>query len=303
MKKITLLGVLLLSLFTVTVAGAAEQLIVTGHGNPHISIVDMRSSTILWQYDLNEKENCNSLHLFRGESQILFSTQLGARIISLDKEVLWEYKLDASEHCELHCVMPLSNGGFALFIAGTPARIVEYSSDNQKVGEIEFDGVSKSPHTQFRQAAMGKNGNWLISLFAKKGVVEMTPAGEIVAEYKTGGGFGVSEALNGNLLSGMGDGHSMVELDKESNSIVSKHEKLGGGPITLLYIGQYEQIARKRYLIANWSGHNRKNPLPGPYSQLVEFDDKGNITWSWDDEGRDLGMISAFYYSKKSIIK
>lgn len=203
MKRIFLL--LSAVALSVSVAFAGPQVVVAGHANANISIIDMDASEIIWQYKLGEKEHCNSVYMLSA-NKMIFTTQKGARILTLDKEVVWDYEFE--EKGEVHSVQPLKGGGFALFVSADPARILVFSKEYKLLKEIRFDAKSTNPHGQFRQAIQAKNGNWLVPLFPTKGIVELDQEGQVVNEYDVeGGAFGIQESKNGNLLLGLGDSH------------------------------------------------------------------------------------------------
>lgn len=298
MKKLLLLFSAAVLSVSLAVA-ASPQMIVVGHGNPNVSIIDVNANEIVWQYALEQNEHCNSIHMLPCGDKMIFTTQLGVKIVSLDKELVWQYKLEGEG--EVHSVQPAKDGGFAIFIAGSPARILEFSKEYKQVNELTFDPKTNRTHGQFRQAIKAKNGNWMVPLFPTGEVLELDANAKTVQEHTVGGtAFGLKESLNGTLLLGLGDGHYVAEYDPATKTMVREIKELDG--VQLLYMAQFQQLSKKSFMIANWSGHN-KAPLTAPAPQLIQFDDNNVITWSWDDEGKNLGKISAFYYSKKPLIK
>ncbi len=308
MKKLRLLlATSIVSLLGSVAVAASPQIITSGHNNENISIIDINSNKIVWQYPLKKKvEQCNSLFLMDGGKNVIFSTQSGAKIVSIaEKKVLWEYVVETPAKNELHSVATIPGGGFALFISGAPAKVIEYSADYKRVGEFEFDAGGTNKHAQFRRAFVNKAGNYQISLMQKSAIYEINRKGKVVAKHKTGyKAFSSSELSNDNIIFGIGDGHAIVEYNPATKSEVRKITKLKGEDVTLLYMAQVSEIAKGKYLVANWSGHNGKKPIPSPAPQLIIFNDDEQVEWMWSDsEDNKLGMIAAFEYSKKPIFK
>lgn len=258
----------------------------------------------MWEIPLDKGEACNSIHLVNGGKNILFSTQLSAKLVSIaTKEVLWEMSVDSSKE-ELHSVYPHKNGGASIFISGTPARVVELSKDLKTTTEkFTFETGGTNKHAMFRQCIIAKNGNYLISMFPKKSIVEMTPEGKTVNIFEVGGtAFGARETSKGTLMLGMGDKHSIIEYDPNMMGIVREIKGFNNKEISLLYMSQVEEISKGKYMSAIWSGHNKK-PLTSPAPQLFIFNDDLEIEWMWDNKDVNIGKISAFHYSKKPIVK
>lgn len=282
------------------------QIVVAGHANRKIYILDKESKQIVWSFDLEKDEQCNSIHLVDGDKNLLFSTQSGAKLVAIEsKEVLWSYNVEEAgyKNAEAHHIYPLPEGGYALFVSGKPAYIIEFSKHRTPVKVVEFDAGSNNKHAQFRQSTMSKDGNWLLPLFPKKAVVRMSRDGEVLDTYTIGGtAFSVREAKDGTLLMGFGDSHKFLVYDPAAKKIAREITEFAGDPVTLLYTAQFEQIGDDQFMVANWSGHNKKK-LDKPAPQIVEFNGAGEITWMWDNEAADLGKIAAFVYSKKALVK
>ncbi len=282
------------------------QIIVVGHNNRAVTIIDKKSNSIVWKYNLSQGEQSNSVFLRDCGEQILFTTQVGAAIVDIEtKERVWNYKptTRVGSKVEVHSIVPLDNGGFMLFIAGTPAKMVEFSPELELISETMFDAENSNVHGQFRQATKAKNGNYLVSLMGAKCVVELNSQGEVVERYPIEkGAFAVREACNGDLLLGYGDAHTAAFYDTKSKSVKREITEFGKVDVAMLFMAQFQQIGRNRFMVANWSGHNKKQ-LSIPAPQLIEFNAKGDIKWMWSDTPEaKLGRVSGFYYSKRAII-
>ncbi len=302
MKHIKFVVGLIALLLSQSVAMAASpQLVVAGHKNRYISIVDLNSERVVWSHHLEDGEQCNSLHLINKGRDIVYSTQLSAKIVSIEtNEVKWSYVLaDKDIKGELHSVYPLSDGGLALFVSGTPARVIELTPDYEESRVLEFDAMNKNIHGQFRQVTVSKSGNYLIPIFSKKSVLEMNREGEILTTHDIGAvAFSLTESSDGTWLFGTGDGHTIREYDPATKSLVREITDLES--IEMLYMAKVERIGKDRIMAANWSGHNKKE-LTRPAPQIFEMDSDFKVVWSWS--GDDLAEASTFVYSKKRLVK
>ncbi|MFI3330193.1 MAG: hypothetical protein R3Y38_00135 [Rikenellaceae bacterium] len=305
MKKIFLSALAIFMTLSAFVAQAAQpQIIVTGHdNNGAISIIDMNSNTIVWQYPLEAREFSNSVALLEGGKYIAYSTQLGAKVVSIaDKKVVFEHKVPAVKTHELHSVCALKGGGVALFQAGTPCSLIILNKKFKKVGGFTFGGGNK--HGQFRQATQSAKGTWLIPNFLDASIVEYNDKGDVLNTYPIGTkSFGIKEGKDGMFYLGLGDGHKYAKYDPKKKEFVKEFTTLKGLQFNFVYNAQYQEIGKGKYMVANWTGH-RKQKKTFIEPQVIMFDENDEVLWYWkEDQGVDLTKVSAFYYSETPLVK
>lgn len=313
MKKIvSLLSALVLSA-VMFAATAAPQAIVVGHNNRTISIIDLESKDVVWQYPLpNKEEQCNSVVVLSDGEHIAFSTQLNVKVVSLKtKKLVWEYQPDPDpKSYQVHSVVPFKKGGFAVFIAGTPVEVLEVSSDFKITKEVELTELSGStnPHGMFRQVSMTKSGNYILPWFPTGVIYELSREGKILDTYPVdNAAFAVRELPNGNLFLGTGDNSTIIEYNTTDKSVVREISamQMGDKEAWLQYLSQSEEIAKGKYMVANWIGHGKKHePKRTDFLPiLMVINDKGDVEWCYTTEdNKDIQFISGFFYSKKPIV-
>src|SRR5882724_7007954 len=96
----------------------------------HVSIVAADGS-IEWQVDAKNPQDCWLLP----NGNILFAYLNGAKEMTRDKQVVWEYK--APEKVECHAAQPLPNGNVLVVECGT-SRIIEVDRKGEIAKEIKL---------------------------------------------------------------------------------------------------------------------------------------------------------------------
>lgn len=314
-KLISILSALVLSAVAFT-AVAGPQAIVVGHANRNINIIDLDTKEVVWQYPLPDikDEHCNSVTVLADGKHIAFSTQLSVKVVSLKtKELVWEQKINGTtKEFQCHSVVPFKDGGFAVFTAGVPVEVMEVSKDfkiTKKTQFTELDGTT-NPHAMFRQIAMTKDGNYIVPWWGKGNIYKMSRDGKILDTYHVDkGAFAVRELPNnGNLFFGTGDDSAVMEYDTVNKCVVReiKSASMNGREAWLQYLSQSEEIAKGKYMVANWVGHGKRHePKRTDFLPvLMIIDGEGNIEWCCTKEDNaDLEYVSGFYYSKKPLVK
>ncbi len=315
-KIITILAVvtLLVVVYMLPNLLSKPQVIVVGHNNRNISIIDIESKEVVWQYPLPEikNEQCNSVTVLSDGKHIAFSTQLSAKVVNLEsKELVWEHKASESyDKVQIHSVVPFEDGGFAIFTAGTPVEILEVSKDFEITNKIELTSLkgTTNPHGMFRQVSMSSDGNYLMPWFPSGDIYKISRSGKIVDSYAVGAGaFAVRELPNGNILFGTGDTSTVVEYDMKSREVVkelSAASTIDGDVAWLQYLSQSEEVERGKYMVANWIGHSKAHQGEPhdflPILMIMDID--GNIEWSINEGEIDgIKFISGYYYSDKAL--
>lgn len=291
MRKLFLILLLTLPALTVLFAQDAK-ILVAGSGNRQISIIDKATGKVEWTHQLEPGEECNTVSLTK-HGEILYSYKKGARLITTDQRVVWDYK--APENTELQSATLLRNGGYLLGICGTPARFIELDKSGKVRNTVTLDLDITKAHSQFRQVFQLKNGNYLIPVMGKQKIIEVNRKGSIVAEHDTPGrgAFSSLELKNGNLILPCGDGHYYLTLDRKTGKEISRVNQTDIEGVRLLFVAQILQLKNGNLLICNWHGHNKDFTIDEP--QLIEVTPSGKVVWSLNDK-ENIGKISAAFY-------
>lgn len=261
-----------------------KQLLVGGSGWDKIMIFDKQTRQPIWSHPIEGE--CNSVAATK-KGDILYSYSNGAKLITRDHRVVWDYKV---ERGEVQTASLLPGGGFLLAVADSPARIIELDAKGKVVKEVSYDTKIKGTHGQFRKIKKTKNGTYLIPLMARREVVEIDGKGKELMKYKAEGNtFGVCELKDGNLLVSCGDAHTYIILDRTSGEVIKKVKQNDLDGVALQFVAEIVPV-KDHLLICNWLGHSDAKGEPS----LIEIDAAGKVVWTLNDK-KTYGDISAVF--------
>lgn len=251
-----------------------QQYLVSGCGYDKVTVID-RNGKLYWSFDVPGAD-CNDAEE-TSEGDILMAYKHGAMLVSRDKTVKWDYKVDFPNE-EMYTATQLSDGNFLLACCGTPSRIIELNAKGKVISELLYDTGITNVHSQFRQIEKTVRGTYIIPLMGQGSVREISSDGKVVKEFHTGGTpFQVSVLDNGNWLVACGDGHNVVELDSENGQIVKCIDNENQSECRLNFVAECTRLDNGNTLMANWGGHDNSN-IVTPI--IIEFDNDNNISWS-----------------------
>jgi len=264
--RVPALAVLAVALFGAHVAAAAETsngdtprltlgkaFACADYGGDKIYLVD-KAGKITWQYPAARPQDVWVLL----NGNILFSHLKGAKEVTHQKEVVWEYK--TAEKNEVHACQPLPDGLVMIAESG-PMRIIEVDREGRIVKKVELTTECKHTHRQMRCARKTADGNYLVGQYADGVVREYGPTGDIVRDIPQKMAFGGIRLPNGNTLIATGDAHRIVEVDSEGNIVWEvKENDLPGNP--LRFVAGMQRLPNGNTLVCNWGGHGHVGQQP-----------------------------------------
>lgn len=264
----------------------SEKLLLGGSYWNDIVILDKTSGVVEWRYHIADEDlECNSLAMTEDGTKIFLTYKKGVRLIDrATSKTLWEYP--AGEGEEIHSAK-IYGSTLVAVVCGVPARIVEFDINGTITKELTVDTEIENPHSQFRQVTKLSNGNYIMPMFAKKVICEISSEGRIVREVKSPGvPFSVVELKDGNWLYGAGDSHAYYVLNPNTGEIVKEvtSPRLAFAAEPLL--GEDGSV-----LVCSWVGHSKTNTE----CKMVEFDATGNEIWTLAPDKEGVGMVSAAY--------
>lgn len=214
--------------------------------------------------------------------------------VTPDRQVVWEYdaaKANPGRPVEVHAFQRLPDG-LTMIVESGPARILEVDRDGKVHREVKLQVDHPNAHSDTRLVRKIANGNYLVAHEADGRVREYDPSGKIVWQFEVplfgkerkGGhgpeGFGNSvfsatRLANGNTLIGAGNGHSVLEVDREGKIVwkIEQHDLPG---ITLAWVTRVERLPNGNTLIGNCHA-GPDNP------QLIEVTPDRKVVWTWKD--------------------
>lgn len=274
--------------FSFKKAHNGEKMLIAGCGWKEIAVVDKQNGTLEWTHKLGAGEDCNDVELTK-EKNILYAYTSGARLITAQQNVVWDYPVAKGE--ELFTAKQLADGKYLLAICGHPARIVELDKAGKTIREITFDTGIATVHNQFRQIEKTSRGNYLIPLFGSGELVELSNKGEIKNRIKVGGTPFSLKPLDKNIwmVSG-GDGHGWAEVDVDSWKIKRNVQSADVDNVDLLFVAEMQPLADGTKLLCNWNGHSADKSQ----SKLIQVDHQNNIVWRLPANKKITNISSVF---------
>ena len=256
------IALIVIGLHGVTVGGAERKqpvltlnkpCLIADYGGNKICIID-KQGKITWQIKAARPQDIWVLP----SGNILFSHIKGAKEVTKDKKVVWQYKTEGNN--EIHACQPLA-GGLVMVAESGPMRIVEVDRDGRIVKKVKFQTRQKRPHGQMRKVRKTREGTYLVGQYADGILREYDGAGRIVWEMKQKNAFGATRLPNGNSLVSTGDAHVIKEVTKEGKVVWEiKENDLQGNP--LRFIAGMQRLPNGNTLVCNWGGHGHIDKQP-----------------------------------------
>jgi len=289
----TTLAATLASIVLTTTVWAAEpeatkithRFLASGTGTPVVVIV-AADGKLEWSYPTGG--SCNDACLLPG-GNVLFSYQKGAKEVTPDKKLVWEYDAtDAQADAEVHSVQKLADGNYLVARNGNPPRLLEIDPKGKIVKDLAIECKVELPHGQFRQVRKTKAGTYLGGFVSENLTHEYDAEGKILRTFEVAKHAYVSVRLpNGNTLIACGDGHELVEFDPAGKEVWKLEENdLPDNP--LRFVAGVQRLPNGNTVIANWLGHGGHT---GKQAQLLEVTRDKKLVWSvWDT--KQFGNLS-----------
>lgn len=226
---------------------------------------------IEWQYDVSGEAN-DAWRLDNGD--IVFAYKTGARELTPDKQVVWNY--DAPAGSEIHSCQPLPNG-FLLGEAhdgGTGyLRELDATGKLQKTVTIHVAG-GLSAHGQFREVRKTSQGTYLVTYLDLGKAREVDDGGNVLREFPCGS-FVAIRLKDGNTLVSCGDDHKVIEVDPQGSVVWQVTQKEIAGN-QLGFAAGLQRLANGNTVICNWPGHGG---VPAGQPQAFELTRDKQVVW------------------------
>ncbi len=263
---------LLASLVLGGAAFAGPRFLCCDYNGGHVSIVAADGS-IEWQVDAMKPQDCWLLP----NGNVLFAYVGGAKEMTKDKQVAWEYK--APEKVECHAAQPLPNGN-VLVVEGGTSRIVEVDRQGQIAKEIKLTTAPEvKMHNQYRGTRKTAGGHYLVCFKGEGKIVELDGDGKVLREVKVPGDPHQAVLLpNKNLLITCGDGHKVVEVDPSDKVVWELNENdLPGNPLRLM--AGCQRLPNGNTLFCVYLGHGHIGEQP----MVLEVTPDKKVVWEFAD--------------------
>ncbi len=271
--KFSTLFVFLLAVININGQEVKHRFIASGSGMKNIVIVS-EDGNVEWEYSAGKE--CNDVSML-SDSTVLFSCRTGAKLVSLKKELLWEYV--GEKGTEVQSASMLKNGRILIVQNGHPAKLREINKKGKVKREFILPTEMKSTHAQFRNIRKTNKGTYIVGYFKEGKVCEFDKKGNIIRTIPIkGNAFSSVRLPNGNTLIGCGDEHRLIEVDKDNNEVWTIEEnEIPGHP--LRFVANFHRLPNGNTVICNWGGHGHKNGQ----AQIFEITRDKKVVWEVSD--------------------
>jgi hypothetical protein len=252
-------------------AFAGPRFLNCDYNGGHVSIVAADGS-IEWQVDAKNPQDCWMLP----NGNVLFAYLNGAKEVTKDKQVVWEYK--APEKVECHAAQPLPNGNVLITECGS-SRIIEVDRQGKIAKEIKLTTTTEKMHNQFRGTRKTPEGHYLVCFKGEGKVVELDGDGKVLREVKVPGDpHEVVLLPNKNWLIDCGDGHKVEEVDPSDKVLWELNENdLPGNPLRLM--AGCQRLPNGNTLFCVYLGHGHIGEQP----MVIEVTRDKKVVWEFAD--------------------
>lgn len=204
---------------------------------------------------------------------ILHSYYGGAKELTLDKKLVWEYK--TGEGDEVYTCQRLPNGD-TMVGELKDCRLIEVGKDGTIHKTVKVPTNAPDQHSRFRNARKLPNGHYLIACTGENVVKELDPDGAVLSSVPVpGNAFGAIRLKNGNTLVSCGDGHRLVEMDKDAKIVWSIDENELPG-IPLRFVAGVQRLPNGNTVVCNWLGHG----FIGNGTHMFEITRDKKVLWT-----------------------
>lgn len=251
--------------------GPGHPFVCTDNGR-NMVVIASAAGRIEWEYPAEFPQDVWSLP----NGDVLFSHLHGAKEVTRDKRVVWEYR--APPGTEVHNCQPLP-GGLVLVCENGTRRMMEIDRSGVVKKQFSVDCATPTVHMQFRIARKLENGNYLVAFVGEHKVRELDSTGRVVRTIDVPGDVFVAIRLpDGNTLIGCGDGHRVIEVDPHDR-VVWQIDENEFPAIPLRFVAGLQRLPNGDTVVCNWGGHGWVGGQP----LILEVTREKKLKWVFDD--------------------
>ena len=247
----------------------------TDNGHGKVFVVTA-SGRIAWEYPAKHGQDVWVLP----SGNILFSHVHGAKEVTRDKQVVWEYRTQRPN--EVHGCQPLPDGRVLIGECGT-CRLIEVDRQGTIQKEIKLETRTRNIHLQMRVCRKTPEGTYLVAFTGEDKVREYDAAGKLIRTIKVPPKyvFLAVRLPNGNTLIACGDAHKLIEVDPDDKVVWQIDEnELPGNP--LRFVAGVQRLPNGNTVVCNWGGHGHVGKQP----QIFEVTRDKKVVWEVSDNAQ-----------------
>jgi len=222
----------------------------------------------------------------RPGGNVLFNTRGGAKEVTREKKVVWEYA--AAPPNEVVSCQPLPDGRVLLGECGS-CRLLEVDRDGKIAREIRLSTTEKKAHYQFRICRKSPAGTYWVAFYGESVVREVDAGGRVLRQLPATNPFCAIPLPDGNVLIGSGQGHRLFEVDREGKVAWQVGENdLPGNP--LRFVAGVQRLPDGNTVVCNWGGFGHEGKQP----QIFEVTRDRKVVWEVFEKEK-LGTVAAVH--------
>lgn len=227
-----------------------------------------------WEFPCRHPQDCWVL----ANGNFLFCHETGVIELTRERKIAWEYK--SGPATEVHACQPLADGR-VLLVENGPCRIIEVDRAGTIAREIKLTPPPPAVklHDQFRSVRKTKDGHYFVSRKGEHSVEELDGAGKSLRRIPVPGD--VHEALllpDGHLLVACGEGHKVIEYDRDLKVVWELGEnEVPGNPLRLMT--GFQRLPNGNTIFCNYLGHGHLGEQP----HFFEITRDKKVVWQFAD--------------------
>jgi len=288
MKQFKISSLTILFIVFVISGTAQQKFLVGGSGWNKVAIVDKNTGIIEWSHTLDKGTECNDVEM-TAEGNVLIGYKKGAKLITKDQKVLWDFKAEDGQ--ELFTATQLPNGNYFLAACAHPARFITLNNKGKKIKEKNYDLKISNVHGQFRQVFPTQKNTLIIPVFATGEVLEIDENNKVLKKIIVGGNpFSVKILPDKSWLVACGDAHKFVIVDPKKQEIVKSVNNSDVPEYSFYFVAEPYLLKNGNYMFANWNGHVKDKTQP----KIFEIDAKNKVVWTLPHNDKIKNISSIF---------
>ncbi len=266
---------------TPIIKGENHRLLIGGRGTNRIALIDLEGKL---EWLLRVTDDCFDACLTH-DGNILYTYTRGAKMITRQGEPVWQYRSsDPPLGGEIHSAQPLENGNVVVAKSCSPPRILEIDRQGKIVVNIEIKTAITNPHAMFRHVRKTPQGTYLYGLMSEtadgenKKLYEVDATGKLVRTFPVSvHAFAGVRLPDGNTLVSGGNGHEIIEFDKDGKEVWRIGENdLPDRP--LRFVSGIQRLPNGNTVFVNWQSGGRGVPK---YPQVTEVNRDKQVVWEF----------------------
>jgi len=270
--------------------GESHRLLVGGRGTQRIALID-REGKFEWQVRVTD--DCFDACLTH-DGNVLYTYTRGAKMVTRQGEPIWQYRSsDAPQGGEIHSAQPLPNGNVVVAKSCSPPRILEIDRKGTIVVNIEVKTSITNPHAMFRHVRKTPESTYLYGLMSEtadgenRKLYEVDATGRLIRTFPVSvHAFAGLRLPNGNTLVSGGNGHEILEFDKDGKEVWKIAENdLPGRPLRC--VSGIQRLPNGNTVFVNWQSGGPRMP------QITEVSRDKKIVWEYSNYIQLMALSTA----------